>query len=35
MLYKKSNLQPKKEVSDMLSVLPRKMEELGPHNLKC
>ena len=28
MLYKKSNLQPKKEVSDMLSVLPRQMEEI-------
>ena len=28
MLYKKSNLQQKKEVSDMLSVLPRKMEQI-------
>ena len=28
MLYKKSNLQQKKEVSDMLSVLPREMEEI-------
>ena len=28
MLYKKSNLQQKKEVSDMLSVLPRQMEEI-------
>ena len=27
MLYKKSNLQQKKEVSDMLSVLPRDMEQ--------
>ena len=27
-LYKKSNLQQKKEVSDMLSVLPRQMEEI-------
>ena len=27
-LYKKSNLQQKKEVSDMLSVLPREMEEI-------
>ena len=25
MLYKKSNLQQKKEVSDMLSVLPREL----------
>ena len=28
MLYKKSNLKQKKEVSDMLSVLPREMEEI-------
>ena len=28
MLYKKSNLQQKEEVSDMLSVLPRQMEEI-------
>ena len=28
MLYKKSNLQQKKEVSDTLSVLPRQMEEI-------
>ena len=28
MLYKKSKLQQKKEVSDMLSVLPRQMEEI-------
>ena len=28
MLYKKSNLQQKEEVSDMLSVLPREMEEI-------
>ena len=28
MLYKKSNMQQKKEVSDMLSVLPRQMEEI-------
>ena len=28
MLYKKSNLQQKKEVSDMLSVLPREIEEI-------
>ena len=28
MLYKNSNLQQKKEVSDMLSVLPREMEEI-------
>ena len=28
MLYKKSNLQQKKEVSDMLSVLPREMEQI-------
>ena len=28
MLYKKSNLQQKKEVSDMLSVLPRDMEQI-------
>ena len=28
MLYKKSNLLQKKEVSDMLSVLPREMEEI-------
>ena len=28
MLYKKSNMQQKKEVSDMLSVLPREMEEI-------
>ena len=28
MLYKKSNLQQKKEFSDMLSVLPREMEEI-------
>ena len=28
MLYKKSNFQQKKEVSDMLSVLPRQMEEI-------
>ena len=28
MVYKKSNLQQKKEVSDMLSVLPREMEEI-------
>ena len=28
MLYKKYNLQQKKEVSDMLSVLPRQMEEI-------
>ena len=28
MLYTKSNLQQKKEVSDMLSVLPRQMEEI-------
>ena len=28
MLYKKSNLQQKKEVSDMLSVLLRQMEEI-------
>ena len=28
MLYKKSNLKQKKEVSDMLSVLPRVMEEI-------
>ena len=27
-LYKKSNLQQKKEVSDMLSVLPRQIEEI-------
>ena len=27
MLYKKSNLQQKKEVSDMLSVLPKEMEQ--------
>ena len=30
MLYKKSNLKQKKEVSDMLSVLPREMEEIRP-----
>ena len=28
MLYKKSNLKQKKEVSDMLSVLPGEMEEI-------
>ena len=28
MLYKKSNLKQTKEVSDMLSVLPREMEEI-------
>ena len=28
MLYKKSNLQQKKEVSDILSILPREMEEI-------
>ena len=28
MLYKKSNLKQKKEVSDMLSVLPRETEEI-------
>ena len=28
MLYKKSNLKQKKEVSDMLSLLPREMEEI-------
>ena len=28
MLYKKSNLQQNKEVSDMLSILPREMEEI-------
>ena len=28
MLYKKSNLQQKKQVSDMLSVLPREMEQI-------
>ena len=28
MLYKKSNLKQKKEVSDMLSVLPSEMEEI-------
>ena len=28
MLYKKSNMQQKKEVSDMLSVLPREMEQI-------
>ena len=28
MLYKKSNLKQKQEVSDMLSVLPREMEEI-------
>ena len=28
MLYKKSNLKQKKEVSDMLSVLPKEMEEI-------
>ena len=28
MLYKKSNLKQKKEVSDMLSVLPREMEKI-------
>ena len=28
MIYKKSNLQQTKEVSDMLSVLPREMEEI-------
>ena len=28
MLYKKSNLKQQKEVSDMLSVLPREMEEI-------
>ena len=28
MLYKKSNLQQKKEVSDMLSVLPREIDEI-------
>ena len=28
MLYKKYNLKQKKEVSDMLSVLPREMEEI-------
>ena len=28
MLYKKSNLQQRKEVSDMLSVLPGQMEEI-------
>ena len=28
MLYKKSNLKQKKEVSDMLSVLPREIEEI-------
>ena len=28
MLYKKSNLKRKKEMSDMLSVLPREMEEI-------
>ena len=27
-LYKKSNLMTKKEVSDMLSVLPREIEEI-------
>ena len=28
MLYKKSNLKQKKEISDMLSVLPREMDEI-------
>ena len=28
MLYKKSNFKQKKEVSDMLSVLPREKEEI-------
>ena len=28
MLYKISNLQQKKEVSDMFSILPRQMEEI-------
>ena len=28
MLYKKSNLQQKKEISDMLSVLPREMDAI-------
>ena len=28
MLYKKSNLKQKKEVADMLSVLPREMEDI-------
>ena len=28
MLYEKSNLKQKKEVSDMLSILPREMEEI-------
>ena len=28
MLYQKSNLKQKKEVSDMLSVFPREMEEI-------
>ena len=28
MLYKKSNLKQKKEISDMLSVLPREMDDI-------
>ena len=28
MLYKKSNLKQKKEISDMLSILPREMDDI-------
>ena len=34
MLYKKSNLKQKKEVSDMLSVLPREIEEIMASQFK-
>ena len=34
-LYKKSNLQQKKEVSDMLSVLPRQIEEIRASRVQC
>ena len=34
MLYKKSNLKQKQEVSDMLSVLPGEMEEISSSQSK-
>ena len=34
-LYKKSNLKQKKEISDMLSVLPRQMDEIRASSLQC
>ena len=36
MLYKESNMQQKKEVSDMLSIFCQgKWKKLGPHSPRC